>query len=68
MVHFIPLVAVSLLTLSWGCATPTSPLVPGPGASASAIEHNEEGMKHYQMGHWEGAKEHFEAATEAEPK
>ncbi len=63
--YFIALPAISLL---WACATPSPPLATDLGASASARMHNEEGMKHYQLGHWEGAKEHFEAAIEAEPK
>ena len=31
------------------------------------MQHNQEGMKHYKMGHWEIAKQHFEAASKADP-
>ena len=62
--YFIALPAISLL---WACATPSPPLATGSGASTSARMHNEQGMKHYQMGHWDVAKGHFEEAIEAQP-
>ncbi len=57
-----------LFTFLWGCATPAKPLVTGSGASASVADHNNEGIRHYQMGHWDVAREHFQAAVEADPK
>ncbi len=59
---------LGLITMLGACATPSPPLATDLGASASARMHNEEGMTHYQQGHWEVAKEHFEEAIEAEPK
>ena len=57
----------ALLTVVSGCATPAKPLATGTEASASAAEHNNEGIKHYQMGHWDVAKEHFQSAVQADP-
>ncbi len=59
---------LGLITMLGACATPSPPLATDLGASASARLHNEEGMTHYQLDHWEVAKEHFAAAIEAEPK
>ena len=58
----------ALLTCLSGCATPAKPLMTGAGASASAAEHNNEGIKHYQMGHWDVANEHFQSAVRADPE
>ncbi|MFQ5992598.1 MAG: tetratricopeptide repeat protein, partial [Nitrospiraceae bacterium] len=43
------------------------PLTTWSGASSSANMHNLEGIKHYQMGHWDVAKGHFEEAIQEEP-
>ncbi len=59
---------LGLVTVLGACATPSPPLATGSGASASARMHNKEGMTHYQLGHWEVAKEHFKEAIEAESK
>ena len=59
--------AVGIMTMLSACATPSPPLTTGPAASSSAHMHNQEGMKHYQMGHWDVAKKHFEEAIAAEP-
>ncbi len=56
-----------LFIFLWGCATPAKPLVTGSGASASVADHNNEGIRHYQKGHWDVAKGHFQEAINAEP-
>jgi len=50
------------------CATPSRPLITTPGADVSAAKHNAEGIEHYNMGHWDVAKKHFEAAIKSDPK
>jgi Tfp pilus assembly protein PilF len=50
------------------CATSGPPLVTPPGADPGAAKHNAEGIEHYNLGHWDVAKEHFEAAVKADPK
>ncbi len=59
--------ALGIMTMLSACATPSPPLTTGPAASSSAHMHNQEGMKHSQMGHWDVAKKHFEEAIDAEP-
>ncbi len=58
---------LGLVTVLGACATPSPPLATDSGASTSARMHNEQGMKHYQMGHWDAAKGHFEEAIETQP-
>jgi tetratricopeptide (TPR) repeat protein len=48
--------------------TGTSPLALNSSASPDAAKHNAEGMEHYKMGHYDVAKQHFEAATKSDPK
>lgn len=42
------------------------PLMTAPGSKAEA--HNKEGIEHYNQGHWDVAKKHFEAAAKEDPK
>ncbi len=58
---------LGLVTMATACATPSPPLTTGPAASSSAHMHNQEGMKHYQMGHWDVARNHFGEAINTEP-
>ena len=37
-------------------------------AKSAAESHNNEGIEHYDQGHWDVAKKHFMGATEADPK
>ena len=37
-------------------------------AKSAAESHNNEGIEHYNQGHWDVAKKHFMGATEADPK
>ena len=37
-------------------------------AKSAAESHNNEGIEHYNQGHWDVAKKHFTGATEADPK
>jgi Tfp pilus assembly protein PilF len=64
------LASVLILTvpvLLTACVTPSLPLPANAGANAVAGQQNAEGIKSYDMGHWETAKGHFEAAIKAEP-
>lgn len=45
--------------------TPDAPLVALP-SSAARIE-NDEGLGHYQQGHWDVAMEHFQKGVKADP-
>ena len=68
MRYFALLICCATLVFLVGCATPARPLVTGAAASTSAAEHNNEGIKHYQMGHWDVAEEHFQEAVKADPE
>jgi len=37
-------------------------------AGSGAADHNTEGMKHYDKGHWDKAHDHFMEAVKADPK
>jgi len=37
-------------------------------ANSAAESHNNEGIEHYNQGHWDIAKKHFTGAAEADPK
>jgi len=37
-------------------------------ADPAAAKHNAEGIEHYNLGHWDVARGHFEAAIKADPK
>ncbi len=58
---------LGLVTMATACVILSPPLTTGPAASSSAQMHNQEGIKHYQMGHWAVAKKHFGEAIDAEP-
>ncbi len=65
------LILVSILVTSVllvACATFGPPLATPPGADPGTAKHNAEGIEHYNLGHWDVAKEHFEAAVKADPK
>ena len=49
-----------------GCATSTGPLATLPLSSPIASQHNLSGITEYHKGHWELAKQHFEAAVQAD--
>ena len=55
-----------IATLS-ACTAVTPPIPVGLEASSSSKQHNEEGIQHYQMEHWDVAKKHFEKAIQADP-
>ena len=60
-------VAFSLAILQSACAATSVPLAMTPGSNATAAQHNSEGIAHYDMGHWEVAREHFASAIKADP-
>jgi Flp pilus assembly protein TadD len=47
-------------------AAPDAPLL-APASSAARME-NDEGVGHYQQGHWDVAMEHFQKALKADPR
>ncbi len=49
-----------------GIGNAASPLKTGPGANAGAAAHNDEGITHYDLGHWDVASEHFLEAVKAD--
>ena len=60
-----------VLFLAWcltACATGTTPLPLASSAAPDAAKHNAEGIEHYKMRHYDVAKQHFEAATQSDPK
>ena len=66
-----PCVAICILCLSallGACATASLPLAATAGADPGAAKHNAEGIEHYNLGHWDIAKTHFEAAIKSDPK
>ena len=68
MTRFTSFTALMLTALLSACATPSLPLVTGLEVSPSASQQNTDGITRYQMGHWEVAQQHFEAAIEEEPE
>ena len=62
----LAITALGIMTMLSACASP-KPLMSWSGAPSSAKTHNLEGIHHYQMGHWDVAKGHFEEAIQAEP-
>lgn len=52
-----------------GCqSAPQRTLLAAPaGANVAAVRHNDEGIQAYQLGQWESARQHFEAAIKASP-
>ncbi len=67
MSRFTSFTALMLTGFFSACATPSMPLVTGLEVSPAASQQNAEGIIRYQMGQWEVAKQHFEAAIEVEP-
>ena len=60
-----------VMILAWclsGCATGTSPLPLASSPTSDGVKHNAEGMEHYQMRHYDVAKQHFEVALKLDPK
>ena len=68
MNRFTLVVILSLSALLGAGATSGPLLATPPGADPGAAKHNAEGIEHYNLGHWDVAKEHFEAAVNADPK
>jgi Tfp pilus assembly protein PilF len=64
---FTAVIVLSMLTLLMACETASPPLTTAVGAAAAAAKHNTEGIEHFNMGHWDVAKGHFEAAIKADP-
>jgi len=60
-------VAFSLAVLQSACAVTSVPLATTPGSNTAATEHNSEGIVHYDMGDWSGARDHFASAIKADP-
>ena len=66
-----PVIAVGILGLSVllaACAATCPTLPTAASADAAAAKHNAEGIEHFNMGHWDVAKGHFEAAIKADPQ
>jgi Tfp pilus assembly protein PilF len=67
MVAVVAVAALFLGANAWADMAKTSPaLQTQPGSKADM--HNKEGIEHYNQGHWDVAKTHFEAATKEDPK
>ena len=49
------------------CATASQPLATSAGVDPAAAKHNAEGIEQYNMGRWDAAQTHFEAAIKADP-
>ena len=49
------------------CATASPPLATSAGVDPAAATHNAEGIVEYNIGHWDVAKTHFEAAINTDP-
>tara|TARA_B100001123_G_scaffold436235_1_gene566163 strand:+ start:301 stop:675 length:375 start_codon:yes stop_codon:yes gene_type:complete len=49
-------------------STPDSALKLPGGANAAANKHNEEGISHYNQGHYDVALKHFHMASEIDPR
>ena len=62
---------LTVIFLAWcvsGCTTGTAPLSLAASATTDGAKHNAEGVEHYQMRHYDVAKQHFEAALKSDPK
>ncbi len=61
-------VLVGVLGVGGCLSTQAGKLLPAPsGTKPAATQHNDEGIKAYNQGQWESAKQHFEAAIKASP-
>lgn len=63
----LPVAMFLALCLS-GCTTGSPPLLLASSATADGAKHNAEGVEQYKMGHFDVAKQHFEAALKSDPK
>ena len=56
---------VLMAVIAWADMGKTAPALPAPSGSKaeSAVK---EGMMHYEQGHWDVAKKHFEKAVQAD--
>jgi Tfp pilus assembly protein PilF len=61
------LIAVVMALALAACAAAGPPLATMPGADAGAARHNAEGLRQYEAGQWEAAREHFETALAEAP-
>ncbi len=62
------LFVIGVLVMVTGCATKTVPLAVLPILSPTAAQHNLEGIKLYNNGNWNAAREHFVAAVKHDPQ
>jgi Tfp pilus assembly protein PilF len=53
--------------VAWADMNKTAPALKA-AAGSKAAHHIEEGIEHYNKGHWDVAKKHFEAAAKEDPK
>lgn len=66
MKKVVPILIAAVFFLIPVLAFAEGPMHLPKGANADANKHNEEGIKHYGMGHFDVALEHFEAAAKAD--
>ena len=64
LIHLLILASCLMMV---GCATPTQPLATLPMVSPAAAQHNLVGITEYNKGNWGMAKQHFQAAVQADP-
>jgi Flp pilus assembly protein TadD len=64
----VAFIAVMFLVLPLSAFADESPLPLPAGASADAVKHNNEGIEHFNQGHFDVALHHFEGAAKAEAK
>ncbi len=62
----IVLLALSLMVIPLAATASEGPMKLPAGANADANTHNEEGIKHFGMGHFDVALKHFEEAAAAD--
>ncbi|MFQ5482655.1 MAG: hypothetical protein ACE5ER_07840, partial [Nitrospinaceae bacterium] len=60
------LIAIALLYLPMTAAAGEGPMKLPAGSNSSADMHNDEGIKHFQLGHFDVALEHFKEASKAD--
>lgn len=57
-----------LLSIPLSAFADEAPLPLPAGASAEAVKHNDEGIAHFNQGHFDVALQHFEGSAKAESK
>ncbi|MEC8957715.1 MAG: tetratricopeptide repeat protein [Nitrospinota bacterium] len=63
------IIALLFLSSIAACASAPDPALKLPGgANAEANKHNEEGISHYNQGHYDVALKHFHMASEIDPR